>query len=71
MRNKGMPISQIVVVGGLAKNPLYVRTHADATGYVLVLSARLSLLTTSFSERDGVSLSGCVICIQLEKKNDP
>lgn len=32
MRHAGMEIDTLVVSGGLARNPLYLREHADATG---------------------------------------
>lgn len=37
MREQGIAIETIAMSGGLARNPLYVREHADATGCTILL----------------------------------
>jgi FGGY-family pentulose kinase len=40
MRGNGMVIDSLVVSGGLARNPLYLREHADATGCRVIVPAQ-------------------------------
>ncbi|MRG57592.1 ribulokinase [Phyllobacterium sp. SYP-B3895] len=40
MQRKGIEVSSLVVSGGLAKNTLYLREHADATGCRVVVPAQ-------------------------------